>query len=49
MWQSGYSVMMLMNGINSALSGYATKWETQIPLVLAEMEFPPDYDGYKQK
>lgn len=41
--QPNFAGITLKMGINSALLGYSSKWKSQIPFVLSEMEFPEGY------
>lgn len=41
--QPNFGHVTLETGIKNALSGYSSKWETQIPYILNEMEFPNSF------
>lgn len=41
--QPNFGHVTLETGIKNALSGYGSKWESQIPFILNEMEFPKSF------
>ncbi|WP_225666753.1 Abi family protein [Lactococcus garvieae] len=48
LWENKFPIATFKSNINSLLTGYATNWDKQIPLILKEMQMPEEFINYKK-